>query len=295
MKKRKKSSLAGFTLVFLTSLLLGNCQSPPKSYVLTGRVVSKQPATGQMVIDNDNIPGFMPAMIMPYTVKDPDGMAKVQPADMVRADVIVSSKNEFWLEHVAVIGKSAARTSPDAASFPVLMIGDKIPDVPFVNQDGKTLRLNQFKGKAVLLTFVYTRCPFPDYCPLISSRFAEIQRELAKNPEEYRNTHLLSLSLDPDYDKPPILRAYGLPYLDRDPKGFQHWDFGSTTSADLQKLLTSFGIDYGRQDGQISHSLNTILVAPDGTVAQMWPGNEWQTSEVVSVMRQSLAVQNKRP
>jgi protein SCO1 len=271
------------------SLLLSSCGNSPTTYVLTGRVISKQPATRQLIIDNDDIPGFMSAMTMPYAVKDPGGFQRVQPADVIRADVIVEQPGKFWLEHLTVIGKAAGRPSIEGPSPQALMIGDKVPDVPLVNEDGKTLHFAELKGKAVLLTFVYTRCPFPDYCPLISRQFSAIQKELAKNPDDYKRTHLVSISLDPKYDKPPVLREYGLTYLDHDSKGFEHWDFVSTTPEDLQKLTGSFGLSYAEENSQISHSLNTILLAADGTVADMWPGNEWQTSEVLDVMRHASA------
>ena len=100
----------------------------------------------------------------------------------------------------------------------------------------------------------------------------------------------MSITLDPKYDLPPVLRAYGLPYLNRDPKGFEHWDFVVTTPSDLLKLTGSFGLSYTEENSQINHSLNTILLAADGTVADMWPGNEWQTSEVLAVMRHALAL-----
>jgi protein SCO1/2 len=220
MMKMAKSRLARFGLTACAFLLLVSCRSSRKTCVLTGRVITKQPATQQLIIDNDDIPGFMGAMTMPYAVKDPDGFERVQPSDLIRADVVVEQPNQFHLEHLVVTGKSAAGASPEGPTRHVLMIGDKAPDVPLVNQDGKTLRFSQLKGKAVLLTFIYTRCPFPDYCPLLSRQFAAIQKELAKSPEDYKRTHLISVSLDPNYDKPPILRTYGLPYVEHDPKGF---------------------------------------------------------------------------
>jgi protein SCO1/2 len=292
MLKMAKTRCARFGLTACAFLLLVSCGNSRKTYVLTGRVISKQPATQQLIIDNDDIPGFMGAMTMPYAVKDPDGFGRVQPADLIRAEVIVEQPNQIHLEHLVVIGKSATRSTPEGPAPRVLMIGDKAPDVPLVNQDGKTLRFSQLKGKSVLLTFIYTRCPFPDYCPLLSRQFAAIQKELAKSPEDYKRTHLISVSLDPNYDKPPILRAYGLPYMDNDPKGFQHWDFVSTTPEDLQKLVGSFGLEYSDEDSQISHSMNTILLAPDGTVANMWPGNEWKANEVAEVIRHTVEAKN---
>jgi len=292
MTRPIKFGSAGFIFIMCLSLLLAGCQSSPTTYTLTGRVISKQPADQQLIIDNDDIPGFMPAMTMPYAVKDPDGFGRVQPADLIRANVIKGPAGNFWLEHLAVIGKGTARSSGEGTASQVLMIGDKVPDVPMVNQDGKTIRFSDFKEETVLLTFVYTRCPFPDYCPLLTRQFANIQKELAKNPDDYKKTHFISISLDPKYDKPAVLREYGLSNMDHDPNGFGHWDFVSTTPADLLKLTAGFGLSYSEQDGQISHSMNTILLAADGTVANMWPGNEWKTSEVLDVMRHA-ATANK--
>jgi protein SCO1 len=234
MKRIANSVISGFIFIVCVSLLLASCQKSPTTYTLTGRVISKQPATQQLIIDNDDIPGFMAAMTMPYPVKDPDGFARVQPADVIRADVIVDAPGKFWLEHLVVTGKGTAKLPAEGAAYRVLMIGDQVPDVPMVNEDGKALRFGQLKGEVVLLTFIYTRCPFPDYCPLLSRQFSEIQKELAKNPDEYKKTHLISVSLDPKYDQPPVLREYGLAYLDHDPRGFEHWDFVSTTPTDLQ-------------------------------------------------------------
>jgi protein SCO1 len=287
----KSGSIASILMLCVSSLL-ASCKNSPTTYTLTGRVISKQSATQQLIIDNDNIPGFMPAMTMPYDVKDPEGFGKVQPSDIIRADVVVAPGNKFWLERIIVTGKGAPRVSGDAGASHVLMIGERVPDVPMINQDGKIIHFGQFKGQDVLLTFIYTRCPFPDFCPLLSSRFAAIQSELVKNAEEFKRTHLVSISLDPDYDKPAVLREYGLKYIAHDPAGFQHWDFVSTSPADLQKLVADFGLDYSEQNSLISHSLNTVLLAADGTVVEMWPGNGWQTSEVLDVMRHTSTLSN---
>ena len=290
MAKLNRFGFGGILFACLCCLILTGCQNSHAKYVLAGRVVNKQPATRQLIIDNDDIPGFMPAMTMPYAVKDPDGFNRVQPADIIRADVVVGPDGKFWLEHLAVTGKVLARSSAESTAPRVLMIGDKAPNVPMINQDGKTLRFGQFEGKEVLITFIYTRCPFPDYCPLLSSKFAEIQRELAKNSEDQKKMHLISISLDPNFDKPPVLRKFGLSYLQNNPGGFALWDFVSTTPADLQTLVSSFGLSYSQQDNQISHSMNTILLAADGTVADMWPENDWQASEVLDVMRHASAL-----
>ena len=283
----KFSRGSGFLFLALFCLLLSGCGKSP-ARTLTGRVISKQPGLQQLIIATDDMPGFMPAMTMPYAVKDPGGFQRVQPGDLIRADLIEGPEGKYWLERLSVTGKGPIQSS-EGGVVHTLSIGDKVPDVPMINQDGKTIRFEQFKGKLLLLTFIYTRCPFPDYCPLLIRQFVTIQNELAKNPSDYQKTHLLSISLDPDYDKPPVLREYGLANLDHNPKGFQHWDFVSSTPADLQKLASSFGLVYSEQDSLISHTMNTVLVAGDGTIANMWPGNEWRPSEVVEVMRHALS------
>jgi protein SCO1/2 len=269
--------------------IAGGCQKQEqeKHYALRGLIVAKSDNTNLLSVDNDDIPGFMPAMTMPYPVKDPQGFAAVEPGDQITADVVVKSSDDYWLERVTITDKSARGSAPAATTTHELLPGEPVPDVPLINQDGKTLHLSQFKGKAVLLTFIYTRCPLPTFCPLISSEFAAIQKEMAETPEDYKKTHLVSISLDPDYDTPPVLRKYGLAYLLDDASGFAHWDFVATTPADLQKLASAFGLQYVEQNNQISHSMDTILLSSDGKVAETWPGNEWKTSEVAAALKKA--------
>jgi protein SCO1/2 len=277
------------TLLAVVLGMLNGCQTQEKHYVLRGRVVGKSSGTGQISVDGEKIPGFMTAMTMPYPVKDPQGLAAVEPGDRITADVVLKGDETYWLEHLTINDKSGRGSVPAATTPHELLPGETVPDVPLINQDGKALHLGQFKGKAVLLTFIYTRCPFPTFCPLISSEFATIQNDLAKNPTDYNRTHLVSISLDPDYDTSSVLHKYGLAYLRDDASGFAHWDFVSTSPADLQKLALAFGLEYFKQNNQISHSMSTILLAPDGSVRQIWPGNDWTTSEVLTALRNATS------
>lgn len=287
MSERLRNGAALLLGCILTS---AGCQSSVKHYKLTGQVLAKNESAGQASVDNDDIPGFMPAMTMNYPVRDPHGLQQVQPGDRITADVVVQNGgSDYWLEHVTITDQSA-RGSVSAVTKPhQLLPGEKVPDVPLVNQDGKTLHLADFKGDAVLLTFIYTRCPLPTFCPLISSEFAAIHNDLTHTPPVYQKTHLLSVSLDPTYDTAPVLRKYGLAYLKGDASGFQQWDFVSTNPADLQRLASAFGLEYYEQDNQISHGMSTILLAPDGSVKQIWPGNEWKTSEVLTALRNATS------
>ena len=150
------------------------------------------------------------------------------------------------------------------------------------------MRLDDFKGKAVLLTFIYTRCPLPTFCPRLSSQFAKIHEDLAKTPEVYGKTHLLTVSFDPKYDTAPVLRRYGLAYLDNDASGFSHWDFASAAPGDLRKFADAFGLVYFEQDNQIAHSMDIVLISPQGTIAKYW-STDWTTKELEDALRQQAA------
>jgi len=269
---------------------LSGCKNSDKHYVLHGRVMGRNSTSGELIVDHEEIPGFMMAMTMPYPIRNPNALNGVEIGDKITADVVVQDDRTYWLENIVVIDKSGRGSIPSTTPHELSM-GEQVPDVPLVNQDGKTLHLSQFKGKTLLLTFIYTRCPFPNFCPLISSKFSTIHKELAGDPSARERSHLLSISLDPSYDVPPVLRKYGLAYLGDDASGFEQWDFVSTSVEDLQKLATAFGLQYFEQNHQISHSLSTILIAPDGKVAKSWAGNDWKTTEVVSALRQ-VAVTN---
>jgi protein SCO1 len=275
-------------IVFVFGVLAG-CRSSQKHYALRGRVLAR--SADQVTVNQQDIPGFMPAMTMPYPVKDPEALQQIQPGDSITAVLVVNGKKEFWLENVVVIasrGQGSVSTAADATAIEEngeSLLGQPVPDVRLINQDGKTVHLSDFKGKAVLITFIYTRCPFPDFCPLLSNEFASIHRELLNSPEVYKKTHLMSISLDPANDSPPVLRKYALSYLHNDPSGFAQWDFVRTSPEDLATLAKAFELTYFAQDGLITHNMRTILVAPDGKVANVWDGSEWRQPELVDAMR----------
>jgi protein SCO1/2 len=223
---------------------------------------------------------------MTYTLHDSNAVQGLQPGDMIAADVVVPKNGDpYWLDDVVITNTPQGPIK--AASAPRLLSpGDSIPDVPLTNQDGKPLHLGQLKGKAVLVTFIYTRCPQPTFCPRISSQFASIHDELAKNPDDYSKTHLVSISLDPTYDTPPVLKKYGLAYMDNKSEGFTHWEFASTKPEDLSKLAKAFGLEYFQQDNQIVHTMTTVLLSPDGTVAKTWEGNEWKTGDALASLHE---------
>jgi protein SCO1/2 len=252
---------------------------------MQGEVIAKDATTSEITVKHGDIPGFMEAMTMPYRVKDSAIFRELQPGDKIAAEVVVGRESgDYWLEGVRITDKSRRGEAKSPTSSRMLMPGERVPDVTLINQDGRSIHLSDFAGKALLVTFIYTRCPMPDFCPRLSSQFAKIQNELRKNPADYGRTHLLTITFDPKYDKPAVLREYGLAYLNGDASGFSHWDFASTSSSDLARVAEAFGLQYEEQENQILHSMSIVLIAADGTVAKFWSA-DWTVAELVDSLR----------
>jgi len=280
-----KSRLVLTSVVLLLTVFMG-CNRT-KRYPLQGVVVAKNTAINEITVDHKDIPGFMAAMTMPYRVKDPAVVQELQPGDKIAAEVVVGrDPSDYWLEDVRITDESGRNQGKAPAAAQMLMPGARVPDVALVNQDGRTIHFSDFAGKALLVTFIYTRCPMPNLCPRLSSQFARIHNELKKNPEDYGKTHLLTISFDPKYDTPAVLRKYGLAYLDGDAGGFSHWDFASTNPADLRRLTQAFGLAYQEEDNQISHTMSIALIARDGTVERFW-FTDWTWTELMESLQHS--------
>jgi protein SCO1 len=274
-----------FVLASVIVLLAVSLACRPKKYTLQGEVVAKNVATGEITVKHGDIPGFMMAMAMPYRVKNPAIVQELQPGDKIAALVVVGSdRSDYWLEDVRITDESGRGQQRAAAGTRMLMPGERVPDVALVNQDGRTIHLPDFHGKALLVTFIYTRCPMPDFCPRLSSQFARIHNELKKSPADYGKTHLLTISFDPKYDTPAVLRKYGLSYLNGDASGFSHWDFASANPGKLQPLAQAFGLQYEEKDDKVIHTMNIVLIAPDGTMSKFW-STDWTWTDLLESLQ----------
>ena len=278
-----------FIVIILGFCLTAACQHGWKRYPLRGQVTDKNVATNQITVDHEDIPGFMPAMTMPYKVEDPAAIEEVEPGDKIAAEVVVAKNGtDYWLEDVRITDESGRKTTKAPAPAERLAAGEPVPNLPLINQDGRTIHFDDFKGKAVLLTFIYTRCPMPNFCPRLSSQFARIHDDLAKTPTLLAKTHLLTVSFDPKYDTAPVLRRYGLAYLDNDASGFAQWDFASAAASDLRKLADAFGLVYFEQGNQIAHSMDIVLISPQGKVVKYWAA-DWTTKELEDALKEQAA------
>ena len=259
-----------------------------KRYDLKGKVVAVDKTDRTATISHQDIAGYMPAMTMPFKIKNDADLEMLAPGDEVAGTLVVDDISS-WVE-ISTISEGGSPLSPTAAVPGEPKPGDEVPDFALTNQDGKRIHLAQYRGRALALTFIYTRCPQPDQCTLMSNNFAAIDRELQKQPELYQKTHLLSVSFDSDYDTPKVLRSYGASHTERySDEGFQHWEFATGSSDEVKGIAQFFGLRYyhdteSDQD-QVIHSLRTAVISPEGKLVKLYRGNEWKPEEVLSDLR----------
>jgi protein SCO1/2 len=260
-----------------------------KRYPFTGRVVSIDSQAQSAIIDGDAIPGFMDPMAMPYKIKPSAALNHLIPGDSISAEVVVvqaEAKNDdaapdYWLENVKVIAHIDPAHAAAANSMHLPAPGENVPDFSFTNQSGKHISLKQYRGNVLLVTFIYTRCPFPDFCPRMSSNFAELYKQLGTNPALF-GAHLLSISFDPDHDAPKVLRDYGYSVAHtHEPALFSRWEFAAPTTSELPRVADFFALTIKPEGGMITHSLSTAVIGPDGKIVKWYHGSDWQPSDLI--------------
>lgn len=251
---------------------------------MKGRVTSVDRDKGQIVVDHEAIAGFMEAMQMPFPLPDRDALQAIETGNQIQATLVVTDSG-YWLEN-PIITKSAVNDPASENHSRDPKDGAEVPDFALVNQDGKRISLKQQRGRALLLTFIYTRCPLSDYCPLMSANFAALSRELEKDATLGSRTHLLSVTLDPEYDKPEVLRSYGAAHTEKySNEKFERWEFATGDPAEIRRLAEFFGVTYFNENGQILHSLRTALITPDGKLFKVYRGNEWKPADVLNDLK----------
>jgi protein SCO1/2 len=220
-------------------------------------------------------------MVMPYAIKPASMLDQLQAGDSIAADVVVEP-DKYWLENVKVVAHSQSPAAKPASSLHIPQPGDDVPDFKLVNQNGKQVSLRQYRGETLLLTLIYTRCPFPDFCPRVSHEFAEVDRAVRGDQARYGKTHLLSVSFDPAHDTPKVLRDYAFSCAGgKDAALFNHWEFAAIPQSELPQFAEYFALTYKEEGGLITHSLSTAIVSSDGKIYKWYHGADWQASDLL--------------
>ena len=276
-----------FLFLSLTLCFATTCRrSNEKRYDFKGKVINVEREKHLVTVTHEDIKGYMPGMTMPFAVKNEADLQILAPDDEITATLVVDGKHS-WLEDLIITRQSAI--APAMPGAQMAKEGDEVPNFTLLNQDNREIHIKDYRGKTLLLTFIYTRCPLPEYCNLMSTNFAEVDRQLQKEPDVYSRTHLLSITIDPDYDTPKVLRSYGAAHTERyQNETFEHWDFASGTKDQIKGVAQFFGLRYFQGSDQIVHGLRTVIISPEGKVVKVYRDNQWKPEDVVGEMKRAL-------
>lgn len=289
-------------------LVLWGCRPGPKSYDVSGIVREVREGEGEVVIKHEEIPGYMMAMTMPFDVKDRGLLKGLKPGDVVRFKLLVEPKDS-WAEGFQVLSnvpppvvvtevakpvveqpidpaQPAELNDPNGVSFykdvPELNPGDLLPDYALTNQFGKRIQIADYRGGVLVLNFIFTRCPIPDFCPRASDNMGATARLLKARPSVPGNWKMLSVSFDPEYDTPRVLESYG--------KRFQYdpekWSFAIGAFDQVQPLGSHFGLYFSRNvtPDNMNHNLRTVVIDPKGRVAKILVGKDWTPEQLAEAV-----------
>jgi protein SCO1/2 len=286
---------AGTLLAVLAATVVARRPAPAaaagqdaRTFEVFGQIRSLDVLNKTVRIAHEEVRDYMPAMVMPFAVKEAILLNGFAVNDRVKFQLTVTP-DDSWISRIQKIDAAQAGESvtalaatPQGREADRVQTGEVVPDFGLINQDGQAFRLRDFRGKAVVLTFIYTRCPIPNFCPLMSKNFAELQQRLGK--EFATKYQLISISMDPEFDQPDVLKEYAARYgaMGND------WSFATGNAEQVGFVAGLMGLYYARENGLISHDLRTAVISPEGRLVHLWKSNVWTPYEVQRVVRETL-------
>jgi protein SCO1 len=279
-------------LVCLVALLTACNRNSDKSapamqiYTVKGVIKELEPDGKTAVIRHEAIPGYMQAMTMPFEVRDTNLLRGLKAGDTVSFKLAVTP-TEGWISALTRLGSATAEPAPQppptqesmhvSRALQPLDPGDKLPDYHFTNELGEAVSLSQFRGQVVAFTFFFTSCPFPEFCPRMTSNLSQVERQLGTMTNAPARWHLLSISFDPAHDTPSRSANYALA-ADYDKN---HWSFLTGDEDQISGLAEQMGENYWHEGASIGHNLRTVVVDPTGHIRKIIGGSKWTVSELV--------------
>lgn len=269
----------------------------PRTFLVRGMVKKVNPGEKSITIAHEKIENYMDAMTMPFRVKDLKELEGVQEGDTIWFRLWVTD-NESWVDKIKKEDQPqpVAASSPStnaapaereafrvAKDVPETKEGDLMPNYHFTNELGQAVSLSDFKGQALAFTFIYTRCPLPDFCPRMSKNFTEVANKLAQSTNSPTNWHLMTISFDPHFDTPTVLSGYAEAFR-TDPK---KWSFVTGSMEDIDAITDSLGLVIVKDGAQWNHKLRTVVVDASGRVQKIFYGNEWKPEELVEEIQKA--------
>jgi len=301
-----RGMLRGFFLMLnlAVALLAAGCGQAPAGpasgsgtnaqiFQVNGVVMALQLREKSVTIKHAAVTNYMPAMTMPFEVRDTNELAGLEAGDPVTFRLLVTD-TEGWIDRIRKTGPKT-NTPPTTGAFrrvrdvEPLNEGDPLPEYHFTNQFGRPFSTAQFKGQALAIEFLFTRCPFPTFCPFLANNFAEAQQKLLARTNAPANWQLLTISFDPEFDTPEVLRRYAEAH-GGDPA---HWTFATGDLMDITALGEQFSLAFWHEDGGISHNLRAAVVDAAGRVQKIFAGNQWASDDLVAELELAATARNE--
>jgi len=264
-----------------------------KSYAAQGVVEQIAPDRSTVIIHHQNIPGYMMEMTMDFPVQGTNELNGISPGDKITFTLEVTEKAD-WVENILRVGRATEATTNALpmlhAMNSELKPGDVLPDYGLTTEDGKQIHFADFRGNVLAFTFFYSRCPLPNYCPLMSNNFHETRKLLLATANAPTNWQFLSVSFDPDFDTPEVLSNYGSVYRGDDA---DRWIFASASAKTLANLAPNLDLMIMR-DGEniMAHGLRTVVLDAQGRIFRQLDGNKWTPQELADTI---LEAARRRP
>ncbi len=252
-------------------------------------VIEAIPEDGKTVtVNHEEIPNFMSRMTMDFAVKNPAILKGRRVGEAVTFKLLVTD-DESWIEDLQVnasVKPSTTRIASLLASNASMKPGDPMPEVELLTEEGKSVKLSEFQGEAVAFTMIFTRCPLPDFCPRMNRHFQEARELLLKQKEGPKNWRFLSISFDPEFDKPEILVPYARTYRG---DNADRWLFASASAEVSDTFAILFDFRSGANEGSLVHNLRTIVVDSKGRLFRQFDGNQWTPAELAEAIAKAAA------
>lgn len=285
MPIRRCAALTAAAAVALAPGMVG-CQRPARHYQLNGQIVAVDPARQELTIKHEDIPGFMPGMTMAFKVWAPRQMDGRIPGEIVTATLVVNG-TDAHLRDVARTGFSpVVEAHPAARVLNLLQPGDAVRDTTLVDETGSPHRLEDFRGHILAVTFIYTRCPLPNFCPVMDRHFRGVQEQVRADPDLRGGVRLLSVSFDPEHDTPAVLATHAA----KVGADSALWRFLTGDREAVDAFTAQFGVSVMREGARpddIVHNLRTVIIDGEGKLVTSFSGSEWTPADLVAEIRRA--------
>jgi protein SCO1/2 len=256
-----------------------SASAKPRAFTVRGVVREVKSDGRTLIVKHEEITNYMAAMTMPFRVRDTNELTGLQPGDNIAFRLTVTA-DESWIDQIARTGHAPpteTEPAPAPTDAPAEFRLTTIPDFALTNEFGQPLSLHGFQGRAVAMTFFFTRCPIPEYCPRLTRNFQGAMERLKALPDGPTNFHFLSISFDP-VDTPALLRSYARQYR----YDSNHWSFVTGNHQQILELARGFGVGVTKEGSLYNHNFSTVIFDAAGRLQNMWPIGGDMTDQIVA-------------